>query len=296
MSSLEPDHLYPVKFDDLSDYNILQKTFKSIKDKAELLQTIILANPFPMIVLDLEGCPIFANDSSMEIFGREFLSEDYNFLDDFIIKEFKIYRYYPEIKKGKTIKLPVFRYDKDNENPKWIESVLCPILDYSNKIEFYLFMFADITKKVNLRKENEELKTEIFETEITIKRLSLILQDERQNIKNKVLHDLKENILNQFLLLNKNETNVKTADKAIQKILFSNMKGLYDSLISPEFGLTPAEIRICGLIRNGLSGKEAAARLNVRYSTIHTHIKSIRKKLCLTGTGKNLQKYLMELS
>ena len=86
-----------------------------------------------------------------------------------------------------------------------------------------------------------------------------------------------------------------TIVKAVENCISKISGGLYENLISPEYDLTASELRICGFLKSGLSGKETAAELNICYSTLHSHIKNIRKKLKLTGSSKNLQKYLMEL-
>lgn len=52
--------------------------------------------------------------------------------------------------------------------------------------------------------------------------------------------------------------------------------------------LTPAEIRVAGLVRKGKTSKEAAEFLNISESTIQWHRKNIRKKLKLVNTEENL--------
>jgi DNA-binding CsgD family transcriptional regulator len=297
MSSKVSFDLNTVNIDNIEDYKNLQNAFKDFRNKAELLKTMILANPFPMIVLDTDGYLILSNDSSMELFGSNFLAENYGFLDNFIMKKFNIYKYFAEVKNGKTIKLPVFCYKIDNTNTKWVESVLCPILDNNNKIEYYLFMFADISREIKLKKENNKLKKEINEIQITINNLKSILKDEKEKIKQNTLFEIKHDLLDKISgISDKNETETMKIIKKIEKSISNMSIGLYDNLISQEYGLTPTEIKICRLIRSGLSGKETASELNIMYSTLHSHIKNIRKKLKLTGSGRNLQKYLMELS
>ncbi len=56
--------------------------------------------------------------------------------------------------------------------------------------------------------------------------------------------------------------------------------------------LSPTEIQIANLIREGRSSKEIAARLRLSPRTVHTHRYNIRKKLNLSGGGKNLRAHL----
>jgi len=56
--------------------------------------------------------------------------------------------------------------------------------------------------------------------------------------------------------------------------------------------LTPTEIRVANLIREGRSSKEVAERLGLSPRTVHTHRYNIRKKLNLCGGSKTLRTHL----
>lgn len=56
--------------------------------------------------------------------------------------------------------------------------------------------------------------------------------------------------------------------------------------------LTPTEIQIANLIREGRSSKEVAERLGLSPRTVHTHRYNIRKKLNLCGGSRNLRAHL----
>ncbi len=56
--------------------------------------------------------------------------------------------------------------------------------------------------------------------------------------------------------------------------------------------LTPREIQICNLIRQGLSSKEVAQLLHTSVGTVEQQRKKIRKKLGLSSTGANLTSFL----
>ena len=59
--------------------------------------------------------------------------------------------------------------------------------------------------------------------------------------------------------------------------------------------LTPAEIDICNMIRNGLRTKEVAELRGVSLSTISRHREHIRRKLKITNHKINLTTYLQSL-
>jgi len=60
-------------------------------------------------------------------------------------------------------------------------------------------------------------------------------------------------------------------------------------------GLTPAEIQVAELIREGLGTKEIAVRLGVGSSTIDTHRHHLRRKLGLNCRQDSLRSYLLSL-
>jgi len=66
--------------------------------------------------------------------------------------------------------------------------------------------------------------------------------------------------------------------------------------ISSEFlGLTPAEIQVASLIRDGKSSKEIARILNISINTVHTYRFNIRKKTGVKNNKVNLRSFLKTL-
>ena len=66
-------------------------------------------------------------------------------------------------------------------------------------------------------------------------------------------------------------------------------------LSSAYLDLTPTEIRVAGLIRQGRATKEIAALLNLSPNTVMTHRYNLRTKLGLKGSKRNLHTYLARL-
>lgn len=59
--------------------------------------------------------------------------------------------------------------------------------------------------------------------------------------------------------------------------------------------LTPREIEICNLVKNGLTSKEIAALLKIALHTVEKHRRMARNKLDLGNKGINLRTYLHSL-
>jgi PAS domain S-box-containing protein len=72
--------------------------------------------------------------------------------------------------------------------------------------------------------------------------------------------------------------------------------GRDNSLSSIYQKLTPSEVQVASLIRQGLSTKLIAATLHLSTGTVCIHRKHIRKKLGLIGSDDNLYGYLLSLA
>ena len=59
--------------------------------------------------------------------------------------------------------------------------------------------------------------------------------------------------------------------------------------------LTPAEMRVAAMIKNGLTSKNIARHFNVSLNTAKTHRRNIRKKLRIQNLNINLVTYLRYL-
>jgi len=59
--------------------------------------------------------------------------------------------------------------------------------------------------------------------------------------------------------------------------------------------LTPAEIQISNLIKQGKTTKEIADLLNLSDRTIETHRKNIRRKIGIRNKSENLRTHLLNI-
>lgn len=144
-----------------------------------------------------------------------------------------------------------------------------------------------LDKTVSLEKANEALKHLLDQRVI-----------EKSAIEQAMVSNLKRFV---FPYIDELEgLHLETAARAYLNIIRTNIEQLISpvskSLSGVYLDLTPTEVRVADLIRQGQSTKSIAAILNTSPSTVEKHRNSIRRKLGVLNQKCNLQTYLNTLS
>jgi DNA-binding CsgD family transcriptional regulator len=125
------------------------------------------------------------------------------------------------------------------------------------------------------------------------------LQEEKEEIEERILFNIRESVFPYLhKIKNTAELNQSTLDclETIENNLHQVASPFSKRLLSSYHQLTPGEIRVAQLIRDGKTSKEIAELLNVSKSTVDFHRNSLRKKLRLKGEKANLRSFLIDLS
>lgn len=148
-------------------------------------------------------------------------------------------------------------------------------------------------KEAELRRQAERLE----ETNIALKVLLRQREEDRRHIEATVLANVERLVLPyverllQVNLTEKQRTLAEIIDTNIREITAPFLK----SLSSLAVKLTPQEIEVAGMVRNGRSSKEIADMLNLSVAGVDFHRKSLRRKMGLTHSAQNLRSYLLSL-
>lgn len=149
------------------------------------------------------------------------------------------------------------------------------------------------------REQELELKTRHLEDANTA--LKVLLQQrekDKDELESKVLKNIND-LISPYVAKLKNK-NLKSSQKALIDLIESNLKDivspLLQRLVNAKIILTPQEIQVAALVKEGKSSKEIADILNVSETTVSFHRKNLRKKLGLDNTRKNLRAYLISMS
>ncbi|HVO66132.1 MAG TPA: PAS domain S-box protein [Syntrophales bacterium] len=163
----------------------------------------------------------------------------------------------------------------------------------------------DITERKQaeeaLRKREEELvnKSRMLEDINTTLRVLLKQREEdKAELEQKVSANIKELVIPYIEMLRKNQPDNRTVE--CLSILDSNLKNVVSpfsqKLSSKYFGLTPKEIQVASLIKEGRTSKEIAEILNVTTSSVDFHRCNIRNKFGLKSKKVSLRSYLLSFS
>jgi DNA-binding CsgD family transcriptional regulator len=152
-----------------------------------------------------------------------------------------------------------------------------------------------------LRKSEAQLtqqKVELEEANIALKVLLKQRENDKTDLEQKVITNIKEMVMPYVEKLKR--VNLKAKDKTIVDIIESHLQNIISpmmqNLANASIILTPQEIQVAALVKDGKASKEIADILNVSETTIHFHRKNLRKKFGLSNSQTNLRSYLLSMS
>jgi len=141
-------------------------------------------------------------------------------------------------------------------------------------------------------------KTELEEANIALKVLLKQRENDKSDLERKVITNIKEMVLPYIEKLKR--VHLKQKDKRIVEIIDSHLRDIISpmmhKLANANIILTPQEIQVASLVKDGKASKEIADILNVAETTVHFHRKNLRKKFGLSNSQTNLRSYLISIS
>lgn len=152
----------------------------------------------------------------------------------------------------------------------------------------------------NLRKKEEELfqqKKMLEESNVALKVLLEHREKDRRSLEENVLANVRKLVMPYLEELNYRKLDERSLNllNIVHQRLEEIAAPFLNRLTSLNRLLTPREIDVAALVREGRTSKEIADVLNVSVSAVDFHRKKIRKKLGLNKDRANLRSYLLSL-
>jgi PAS domain S-box-containing protein len=184
----------------------------------------------------------------------------------------------------------------------WFQDMAHMIKDDYGKPLFLLGIHMDITElklfaeAINEREKELQIATKtVEEVNTALKVLLKRREEDKIELEGKVLLNVKQLVLPHLEKLRK--SGLDERQRAFVDILESNLKDIVSSfahkLSSVNVYLTPQEIEIANLIKDGRTNKEISELLGTSTKTVAFHRWNIRKKLGILNKKVNLKSYLL---
>ena len=146
----------------------------------------------------------------------------------------------------------------------------------------------------------EELKNEFEDVNTTLKVLLKNRDKDKSAVQNALVREMSQEVAPFLLRLKKSVRDRKQI--RLLGVLENNLQQLASSYGNTNaytllsWQLTPVEIQVASMIKQGLPTKDIATALSLSPETISVHRKHIRKKLGLSSKAANLRSHLTALS
>ncbi len=282
-------------------------------------KTLVNASTEGIQLTDLDGRIIFSNPAHHEIHGYSENELIGKFVWEMAAEESErtgTKEHYKMLIKDQPQPEPFFSVDKTNDRRLIHTQVNWDyVRDSEQKLTGIISIISDITDRIKAEKALKESEKKLLkahdELESKVKKrttelneinsaLTIILrksQEEKTELEEKVLSNVKGLIL-PFINALKNSPldNEQIRFLTIIESNFTNIISPFSRVLSSKYSLlTPKEIQIASLIREGKSTKEIAELIASNKNAVEFHRTNLRKKLGLRNKKQNLKSHLMSV-
>ena len=154
-------------------------------------------------------------------------------------------------------------------------------------------------EKLLLREQAlEAQRRELEEANIALRVVARQNEKDRAELEERILSNVASLVLPHLEKLRnarlrpREKTSLEMAEAHLRDIL----SPLIQKLAAAHIFLTPQEMEVAALVREGKTSKEIADHLGVSDATVHFHRKNLRRKLGLKSRAANLRTYLLSLA
>jgi PAS domain S-box-containing protein len=186
----------------------------------------------------------------------------------------------------------------------YCDNYAVPIKNESGDIVSFVQITRNITKRKLVERALREREKELKIKTNTLSELNAALRvliekkdNDRLETEQKVLFNVKQLVIPFLERLKK--TSLTSEQSAYLYILESNFNDIISpfsrTLSSKYLSLTPTEIQVANLVKDGKTSQEIAEVMNLSRRTVESHRDGIRKKLDLKNRRANLRSHLLSI-
>ena len=291
----------------IHDISKRKRAEEALRKEEEKYRILVEESPLGVSIIDEEGHYKYINPKFVEIFGYDL--EDIPTGREWFKKAYPDEEYRKEAISGWIADL---KKSKRGETRPRALVVRCK--DDSEKIIYFrpvtmasgdqFVIYEDITDSKRseeaLRKSEAELlkkSRHLEEANAALKVLLKRREDDKAELEENLLVNVKELVLPNLEKLKRSQR--EPHQTILVSILESHIRDIvspFTNKLSSRFlNLTPTEIQVANLIREGQTNKEIADLLYLSVNTIRSHRFRIRSKLDLTNKKINLRTFLRSL-
>jgi PAS domain S-box-containing protein len=180
----------------------------------------------------------------------------------------------------------------------YLDVTLHPILDQANRVQQIVIMTRDITGMKRMEKQLKQRAQELNEVNLA---LETLLDQSTRTItdqENRIYDNLQELV---FPYLYKLEEKLAGREELLHlNVVKANLEKITSTFIltisSRLGGLTPRELQVAQLIKQGKATKDIALLLHISPRTVEFYRDKLRKKLGLKSKRINLRSHLSSLA
>ncbi len=294
----DQDELYQLALSLTSKWNLAleaQRYITELKESNETAGALLNTPSDSIFLFQTDGTLLEANDIVINEFakkGEEIIGSNVFELFPEKVRKLRKQKVAEVVREGKPLRV------EDKREGRWFDTVITPIKDEKGKVAKLIAKAREITDMKEM-----ELKLELKAMELTEvnNALKVLLQQSTEAVaehERKIYDNLQRLV---FPYLEKLES--KLTEK--EEILYTNVIKANLEKITSTFsmkmssklsGMTPRELQVAELIKQGKSTKEMALLLGLSARTVEFYRDKLRVKLGLKKKKVNLRSHLSSMS
>jgi len=188
-------------------------------------------------------------------------------------------------KTGKVSRYEI-RHRKPDGEIMWLDARVAPNI-HKGAIHSATIVTTDVT-------ESKQMEMALEQKNIALREIIAQIEVEKNKIKEDILSNVDE-ILMPIL----KKLSARGASRRYVDLLRRNLEDMTSSfgrkISDRRLRLSPREIEICDMVKEGLASKEISGLLGVSCQTVEKHRKNIRVKLGISNKSVNLASFLQQL-